>query len=104
MLWDTVVKTTSTPVIIRVNGVNLPSMADITVKLGTETYTKVSNPEVFLLDTNDITKLELLLGDTALAVGSYILHLSVTDADHPDGISLTDCILGDIVIKVRDAC
>lgn len=104
MSWDTIVKTTDTPVIVRINGVDLPSQSNIIVKIGDETYSKISNPTNFKLDTNDITKLELLLGNTALAVGGYTLHISVVNADHPNGVTLTDCVTNVINIKVRDIC
>ena len=104
MNWDTIVKTTDTPVIVRINGVDLPSQSNIIVKLGTETYTKAANSSSFKLDTEDTTKLELLLGNTALAVGSYKLHISVVNADHPNGVVLTDCVTNVINIKVRDIC
>jgi hypothetical protein len=104
MKWDTIIKTTDTPIIVRINGVDLPSQANIIVKLGTETYTKLLNASSFKLDTNDITKLELLLGGTSLAVGGYTLHISVVNADHPKGVTLTDCVTNVINIKVRDIC
>ena len=104
MSWNEIIRSTDTPVIVRVNGVDLPSQANIIVKIGDETYSKNSNSSVFKLDTDDITRLELLLGDTLLAVGSYALHISVVNADHPNGVTLTDCVTNVINIKVRDIC
>lgn len=104
MSWNTIIKGTDTPVIVRINGVDLPSQANIIVRLGDEVYSKTSNSSSFLLNIDDITRLELLLGDTALEVGSYVLHITVVNADHPRGVTLTDCIESSIIVKVRDIC
>jgi len=104
MNWNTIIRGTDTPIIVRINGVDLPSQADIIVKIGDETYSKNSNSSAFKLDTDDITRLELLLGDTLLEVGSYALHISVVNADHPRGITLTDCVESVITVKVREIC
>lgn len=103
--YNELIKSTSTPILIRANGVDFPSMVDIIVKIGTEEYKLSTDPLVVVTDPDDITKLEIKAGlVSSLTAGKYLLHLSVVDANYPSGLVLTDCIINDLEVIVRDIC
>lgn len=105
MLHNEIIKGTDTPVIIRANGVNFPSYDNILVTIGTESYSKQSNPTVIVTDTDDVTLLEIRVGNvTSLAVGTYLLKITIVNADYPNGNVLTDCVRENLKVTVRNQC
>lgn len=105
MINNTVVKTTSVPVIIQINGVNLPSFSDIKVELGGEEYLLSTHPEVIYTDDTLIGRLELILGTvTSLDVGEYGLEVTLYDAKYTSGNTIIDCYRNPLTIVVKDPC
>ena len=102
---NVVVKTTSVPVVIQINGVNLPSFSDIKVELGGEVYLKSTHPSVVYTNTSRQGELELILGIvTSLAVGDYPLEITLYDAKYVSGNTIVDCSRNPLSVVVRDPC
>lgn len=103
-LFNEIIKTTSTPIKVRFSGVDFPAFTDIEVTIETDIRTKLLNASSVVTDVDDITLLTLFYGDTTLDVGTYTLHVKVTDATFPNGLILSDCVIGCLKVKVRDLC
>lgn len=104
-LYNEIIKSTDTPILVRFNGVSFPSYDNIIVDIGTEQYTLQSNPDVVITNSDDITLLEIRAGvQTSLANGSYLLKVEIVNADYNDGLVLTDCVINNLQVIVRDKC
>lgn len=104
-VFNEIIKTTSTPVIVRFSGVDFPSQDDVVVKIGTETYQSSTQPTNVVVDANDKTKLEVVIGTvTALDVGKYQLQITIVNSTYPSGLVLSDCITNILEVQVRDVC
>ena len=102
---NVVVKTTSVPVVIQINGVNLPSFTDIKVEVGGEVYLLSTHPNVIYTNEDRQGELELILGIvTSLAAGTYALEVSLYDAKYVSGNTIIDCNRNPLSVIVRDPC
>ena len=104
-LSNTVVKTTSVPIVIQINGVNLPSFTDIKVEIGDEVYLLSTHPTVIYTNDSRQGELELILGTvTSLAVGEYGLEVTLYDAKYTSGNTIIDCTRNPLTVIIKDPC